>query len=66
MGQQLIDATVLVGRQTGQHIVEIDVGVMAIEAGRVNQTHDGGGALSGSERTGKQPILLAQVTTQVL
>ena len=49
MRQQLIDLAVLVGRQPSQHILEVDIGVMPIHAGRLNQTHDGARPLPGSE-----------------
>ena len=49
MRQQLIDLTVFVGGQPSQYILEIDIGVMPIHAGRLNQTHDGARPLPGSE-----------------
>jgi len=45
-----------VGRQPGKDVFQIDVGIVAIELRRSNQAHDRGGALSGAQRTGKQPV----------
>ena len=49
MGQQVVDLAVLVRGQPSQHILEVEIRVMPIHAGRLNQTHDGSGPLPGSE-----------------
>ena len=47
MWQQLVDAAVGPGRQLVHHVLEVGVGVVAIELGRLDQAHHRGGALAG-------------------
>ena len=48
MWQQLVDAAVGPGRQLVHHVLEVGVGVVAIELGRLDQAHHRGGALAGA------------------
>ena len=47
--QQFNDAAVGPGGQFVHHVLEVGVRVMTIEFGRLDQAHDGGGALARSE-----------------
>lgn len=47
---------VLLCRQPCQDILEVGVGVMPIELGTLNQTHDGSRTLTRAQRAGKQPV----------
>lgn len=49
MRQQLADPTVLLSRQAGQDVLQIEEGVVAIEFGRLNQTHDDGRPFAGAQ-----------------
>jgi len=40
MWQQLVDGTGLLGRQSSQYVLEVDVGIVAVELRRLDQTHD--------------------------
>ena len=44
--QEFGDLTVFVRGQTLQHIFEISVGIVPVESGALNQTHDRGGTLA--------------------
>ncbi len=44
-------------RQPCKDVLEIDVGIVAVHLGRLNQAHDGGGAAAGSQRAREQPIV---------
>lgn len=57
MRQQLADAAGRLSRQSRQHILEVGVRVVPVEAGRLHETHDGRGALSGTQAAGKEPVL---------
>ena len=57
MRQKLCDLMVLLRRKTGQHILEIDIRIMPIEPGTLNQAHDGRRPLSRPERARKQPVV---------
>lgn len=56
MRQQLVDATGGVRRQAIQHVLEVGVWVMPVDACRVQQTHDGGRSLARPQAAGEQPI----------
>ena len=56
MRQQLFNLTILVRRQTSQHVLDVGIRIMPVELGALNQTHHRSGALTRSQRTGKQPI----------
>ena len=42
MWQQFLDPTVELGRQSGQNVLEVGKGVMAVELGRLQQAHHHG------------------------
>ena len=46
MWEQVAHLTGTLGRQASQHIFHVGIRVMAIEFGRMNQTHDRCGTLS--------------------
>ena len=60
MRQQASDVGLLGRGQAGHHIAQVRVGVVAVEARRLNQAHDGRSALARAQWTGKQPVLAAQ------
>ena len=53
MRQQFANATVGLSRQTGQDILQIEVGIVSIELGRLDQTHDGGGPFASAQAAGE-------------
>ena len=53
MRQQFADLTVRLSRQARQDVLEVKERVMAIELGRLDQTHDGGGPFAGAQAAGK-------------
>ena len=46
-----------IGWQARQDILQISEGIMAIEFGYLNQAHDGGSALAGTQATGEELVL---------
>lgn len=47
MRQEFVNGAVLVRRQATQHILQIRIGIVAVELRRLDQTHDGdSGALA--------------------
>lgn len=46
VGQEFVDLAGLVGRQPFQHILQVGVGLVAVQLGALDQAHDGGGALA--------------------
>ena len=60
MGQQIFDLAVALRGQPIQDILEIGVGVEPVEAGRLDQAHDGGGPLAGPLGAGKEPVAATQ------
>ena len=53
MRQQFLDPAIGLGRESGENVFQIGKGIVAIELGRLNQTHDGSGPLSSSQAAGK-------------
>lgn len=56
MRQQLVDATGGVRRQAIQHVLEVGVGVVPVDAGRVQQAHDGRRPFACSQAASEEPI----------
>ena len=59
MRQQLPDPTLWLSRQAGEDILQVGVGLMSIQARRLDQAHDRRCALAGAQRTRKEPVLAA-------
>ena len=57
MRQQLANLTGLVRGQALQHVAQIGMRIVAIELGRLDQTHDDSRALACQQRARKQPVL---------
>src|SRR5450756_2078161 len=57
MRQQFFNLTILVRRQTSRHVLDVGLRIMPVELGALKQTHHRSGALTRSQRTGKQPIV---------
>ena len=57
MGQQFADAAGRLRRQPLEHVADVGIGLEPIELGRVDQAHDGGGALAGAQRSSEEPVL---------
>lgn len=57
VGQQLADAAGWLRGKVFHHVLQIDVGIMAIQPGRVHRADDRGGALARAQAAGKQPVV---------
>jgi len=57
MWQQLTDPALRLRRQAGEDVLQIHEGLMPVEAGRLDQAHDGRSPFAGAQRTGKEPVL---------
>ena len=57
MGQEFADATGELGRQAVEDVLEIGVGVVAVEAGGLDEAHDGGRTLPGPQTAGEEPVV---------
>ena len=57
MWQKFGDFAERLGWQTREDILQIGEGIMSIEFCRLDQAHDGGGALASTQATGKEPVL---------
>lgn len=53
MRQQFSDPTVGLSRQARQDVLEIEEGIVTVEFGRLDQTHDGGSPFAGTKAAGK-------------
>ncbi len=53
MWQQFADPTVGLSRQARQDVLQIEEGIMAVQLGGLDQTHDGGGPLAGAQAAGE-------------
>ena len=60
MRQQLADAAIRLRGQPLEHVSQVGVRVMAVEPGRLAQTHHRGRTLPAPERTGEQPVRAPQ------
>ncbi len=56
MRQQLVDAAGRMCRHPLQHILEVRVGLVPVDAGRVHQAHHGRCSLAGTQATCEQPV----------
>jgi len=54
MRKELIDPASWLSRQTLEHVLEITVGIVAVELGGLDQAHYVGSASPGAQRAGKQ------------
>ena len=46
MGLEFVDLAALLGRQPFQHILQIGIGLLAVQLDTLNETHDGGSTLA--------------------
>src|SRR4051812_5702891 len=56
MRQEVLNAAGRLGRQPLENVLEVRVGVMAVDPRRVDQAHDRGGTLAGAQGTREQPV----------
>ena len=59
MRQQLTDPTLRLRRQAGEDVLQIGGGSVAVQACRLNQTHDRRSPLAGAQRAGKSQVFAA-------
>ena len=59
MRQQFFNAAVHMARQSGQHVLEINPWIMAMQFGGLQQTHHDGGSLTGEFTSREEPGLPA-------
>ena len=57
MRKKFDDFAERLGWQTREDILQIDEGIMVVEFRRLDQAHDRGGALAGTQAAGKKPVL---------
>lgn len=57
MGQEFSDPTVRLAGQASQDVLQVGEGLMALQTCGLDETHDGGRALSGAQTPGEQPVL---------
>jgi len=60
MRQQIADRTGLVSWKSCQHVLEVSIGIVTIELGRLDQAHDRRGSLARHQRFREQPVLPAR------
>ena len=60
MGQQLLDPTVQLRRQSGEHILEVGPGLVPVELGRLQQAHHDCGPLAGQLTAHKKPVFSSE------
>lgn len=56
MGQKFVHLASLLGRQPFQHILQVGIGLMAVQLGTLNEAHDGDSTLATAQRSGEQPV----------
>jgi hypothetical protein len=39
-----------------EHVLEVAIRIVSIELGGLDEAHDGGGTLTGTQRSGKEPV----------
>ena len=66
MRQQLLDSAVQLGRQSGEHILEVGPRVMPIELCRLQQAHHHCGTLAGQFAADEQPVLSTKRNHRVI
>ena len=57
MRKEFDDFAERLGWQTREDILQIDEGIMVVEFRRLDQAHDRGHTLAGTQAAGKKPIL---------
>ena len=60
VGQQLVDATVQLRRQSGEHVLQVGPRLMPVKLGRLQQAHYDCSPLASQLRADEQPISSAQ------
>ena len=60
MRQQYVHVACRVRRQTRKHVSDVRVRIVSVELGRLDQTHEGRGALARHQRADEQPVLPAR------
>ena len=60
MRQELTAPACWLQRQLRQHVAHVDVGVVPVDGCRMQQTHDGRGALARAQAPGEEPVLPSQ------
>ena len=57
MRQQLPNSTLGLSRQASKDVLQVGIGLMPIQARRLDQAHDRRRPLAGAQRTRKEPVL---------
>lgn len=60
MRKQFVQSTDGLGGQAFQDILQIAIGVLSVELGGLDETHDVGRSLTGTLGSGKEPVVSAQ------
>jgi len=58
--KQFVQSTDGLGGQAFQDILQIAIGVLSVELGGLDETHDVGRSLTGTLGSGKEPVVSAQ------
>ena len=59
MWQQILNAVGALHGQACHHIAQVGIRVMPVHARRLDQTHDGGGALARAQAASEEPVVAA-------
>lgn len=54
--QEFLELAGRLGGQALEHVGQVGVGIKVVELCRLDQGHDRGGALTGAEGSGKEPV----------
>ena len=66
MGQQLLDPTVQLRRQSGEHVLEVGPGLVPVELGRLQQTHHDSSPFARQLTSDEEPITAAESNLGVI
>ena len=56
MRQQFLEATGGLRREPLEDVFEVEIGIVAVELGRLDQAHDDGSSLTSTQRAGEEPV----------
>ena len=66
VGQQLLNSTVQLRRQPGEHVLEVGPGLVPVELGRLQQTHHDSSPFARQLTSDEEPITAAESNHRVI